>query len=69
MDPRTRLLDLLATRSARRGTFTLASGLPSPTYSFHKLLLDDDGRKLDLAYFYRDRDGAPGTIRWHAAPP
>ena len=32
MDPRTRLLDLLATRSARRGTFTLASGRQSDLY-------------------------------------
>lgn len=32
MDPRTRLLDLLATRSARRGTFTLASGRTSDLY-------------------------------------
>jgi len=32
MDPRTRLLDLLATRSARRGTFTLASGQQSDLY-------------------------------------
>lgn len=32
MDPRTRLLDLLAQRSARRGTFTLASGKQSDLY-------------------------------------
>lgn len=32
MDPRTRLLDLLAARSARRGTFTLASGKQSDLY-------------------------------------
>jgi len=32
MDPRTRLLDLLAQRSARRGTFTLASGRQSDLY-------------------------------------
>lgn len=32
MDPRTRLLDLLATRSARRGSFTLASGRQSDLY-------------------------------------
>lgn len=32
MDPRSRLLDLLATRSARRGTFTLASGRQSDLY-------------------------------------
>ncbi len=32
MDPRTRLLDLLAQRSARRGTFTLASGHQSDLY-------------------------------------
>ena len=32
MDPRTRLLDLLAQRSARRGAFTLASGRQSDLY-------------------------------------
>lgn len=32
MDPRTRLLDLLAQRSARRGSFTLASGKQSDLY-------------------------------------
>lgn len=32
MDPRIRLLDLLATRSARRGSFTLASGRHSDLY-------------------------------------
>ena len=32
MDPRLRLLDLLATRSARRGNFTLASGKQSDLY-------------------------------------
>lgn len=32
MDSRTRLLDLLATRSARRGSFTLASGRQSDLY-------------------------------------
>ena len=32
MDPRTRLLDLLAQRSARRGSFTLASGRQSELY-------------------------------------
>lgn len=32
MDPRLRLLDLLATRSARRGSFTLASGKQSDLY-------------------------------------
>ena len=32
MDPRTRLLDLLAQRSARRGSFTLASGRQSDLY-------------------------------------
>ncbi len=32
MDPRARLLDLLAQRSARRGTFTLASGKQSDLY-------------------------------------
>lgn len=32
MDLRTRLLDLLASRSARRGTFTLASGRTSDLY-------------------------------------
>lgn len=32
MDPRSRLLDLLATRSARRGSFTLASGRQSDLY-------------------------------------
>jgi orotate phosphoribosyltransferase len=32
MDQRSRLLDLLATRSARRGTFTLASGRTSDLY-------------------------------------
>lgn len=32
MDPRTRLLDLLAARSARRGSFTLASGRQSDLY-------------------------------------
>jgi orotate phosphoribosyltransferase len=32
MDSRLRLLDLLATRSARRGTFTLASGRQSDLY-------------------------------------
>lgn len=32
MDLRTRLLDLLATRSARRGSFTLASGRQSDLY-------------------------------------
>lgn len=32
MDTRLRLLDLLATRSARRGTFTLASGRQSDLY-------------------------------------
>lgn len=32
MDSRSRLIDLLATRSARRGTFTLASGRQSDLY-------------------------------------
>lgn len=32
MDPRLRLLDLLATRSAQRGSFTLASGKQSDLY-------------------------------------
>lgn len=32
MDSRTRLIDLLATRSARRGSFTLASGRQSDLY-------------------------------------
>jgi len=32
MDPRSRLIELLATRSARRGSFTLASGRQSDLY-------------------------------------